>query len=191
MLCAIGAAVALLWTSHAAGNGESALYLAAAGLIPLRLLANMLDGMVAVEGGRRSALGEVYNEVPDRVSDVAVLVGAGYSAGSVPELGWMAAVLAVFVAYIRALGKGMGLASDYCGPMAKQERMLVVVLVCLYLGLAPAGWRPVSTFSLPFTDTTVSMGVMGGGLALIAAGCVITAVRRLVRMARRLRARGV
>ena len=40
------------------------------------LLANLLDGLVAVEGGRRSPTGELFNEVPDRVSDVLVLAGA-------------------------------------------------------------------------------------------------------------------
>lgn len=29
-----------------------------------RLLCNMLDGMVAVEGGKRSKSGELYNDVP-------------------------------------------------------------------------------------------------------------------------------
>ncbi len=38
----------------------------------LRLTANMLDGMVAVVSGRASKVGELYNEVPDRVSDAAV-----------------------------------------------------------------------------------------------------------------------
>ena len=29
-----------------------------------RLLCNLLDGMVAVEGGKRSKSGELYNDVP-------------------------------------------------------------------------------------------------------------------------------
>src|SRR5437016_1070119 len=43
-------------------------YLAAALFIQLRLLCNLIDGMVAIEGGRRSASGEIYNELPDRIS---------------------------------------------------------------------------------------------------------------------------
>jgi hypothetical protein len=38
----------------------------------LRLTANMLDGMVALASGRDSKVGELYNEVPDRVSDAAM-----------------------------------------------------------------------------------------------------------------------
>src|SRR5664279_3929418 len=44
-------------------------YLTAALFIQLRLLCNLLDGMVAIEGGRRSAVGELYNDLPDRLSD--------------------------------------------------------------------------------------------------------------------------
>ena len=42
--------------------------LVGAGLILLRLLANMLDGMVADESGEGGPLGSLYNEIPDRIS---------------------------------------------------------------------------------------------------------------------------
>ncbi len=41
----------------------------------LRLTANMLDGMVALVSARASKVGELYNEVPDRVWDAAVFIG--------------------------------------------------------------------------------------------------------------------
>src|SRR5215472_36141 len=37
--------------------------------VQLRLTANMLDEMVALASARDSKIGELYNEVPDRVSD--------------------------------------------------------------------------------------------------------------------------
>ena len=52
--------------------------------IQLRLIANLLDGLVAVEGGKRTPTGELYNEAPDRIADTAVLVGAGYAVGGSP-----------------------------------------------------------------------------------------------------------
>src|SRR5947209_4138786 len=76
-------------------------FLAAALLVQLRLLANMLDGMVALQSGTGSPLGELYNEVPDRVADTAIFIGAGYATGSFPELGYLAACVALFVAYVR------------------------------------------------------------------------------------------
>ena len=74
----------------------------------LRLLANMLDGMVAIETGKASPAGAMYNEVPDSVSDAAMFLGAGYALGGQPPLGYIAALLAVFLAYLRAQGKWPG-----------------------------------------------------------------------------------
>ena len=80
-------------------------WLLGAALVQLRLLCNLIDGMVAVEAGKGSPVGELYNEVPDRVSDAATLIGLGYAAGGSPVLGFLAAILAVFVAYVRAAVK--------------------------------------------------------------------------------------
>jgi phosphatidylglycerophosphate synthase len=52
--------------------------------------------MVAIEAGTASPVGELYNEVPDRVSDTATLIGAGYAVGGHPTLGYVAACLALF-----------------------------------------------------------------------------------------------
>src|SRR5262245_60723631 len=61
------------------------LLLIAAGCIPLRLLCNMLDGMVAVEFGKQSRSGAVFNELPDRIADVLLIAAAGYA---VHDVGW-------------------------------------------------------------------------------------------------------
>lgn len=61
-----------------------ALLIVAGTLFMLRLLANMLDGMVAVEGGLGTPSGELFNEVPDRISDAAALICAGYAVHSCP-----------------------------------------------------------------------------------------------------------
>src|SRR5580698_906135 len=49
-------------TSTDSGTG---FLIAAALCIPMRLLCNMLDGMVAVEGGKQSKTGALFNELPD------------------------------------------------------------------------------------------------------------------------------
>src|SRR5207244_10368626 len=64
------------------------LVVAAAG-IQLRLLCNLLDGMVTVEGKMGSKVGEIYNDFPDRVADPLIIVPAGYAVG-LPALGWAA-----------------------------------------------------------------------------------------------------
>src|SRR5258708_11125704 len=80
MVCGVAAGAALATTPHA-DRWTWLIWLAAALLIQMRLLANLFDGMVAIASGRASAVGELYNEVPDRVSDAAILIGAGYAVG--------------------------------------------------------------------------------------------------------------
>ncbi|MEM7507482.1 MAG: CDP-alcohol phosphatidyltransferase family protein [Pseudomonadota bacterium] len=98
--------------------------------IQLRLLCNLLDGMVAVEAGKGAPDGAFWNEVPDRIADILILVGAGYGAG-LPALGWAASAFAVFTAYLRAFGQSLGQAADFRGPMAKPHRMAALTFGAL------------------------------------------------------------
>jgi phosphatidylglycerophosphate synthase len=134
-------------------------------LILLRLLANMLDGMVAVETGKTSAVGELFNEIPDRVSDAAIFIGAGFAATSSPHLGYTAAVLALLVAYVRALGNQMGITGLFIGPMSKQQRMFTLVAICLFYASAPAAWQ--------------SFPLLVWGLWIINLGATVTLFRRI------------
>ncbi|WP_347139697.1 CDP-alcohol phosphatidyltransferase family protein [Paracoccus sp. SSK6] len=105
--------------------GRAAGLVLAALFCQARLLCNLLDGMVAVEGGKGAPDGPFWNEFPDRVSDILILVGAGIGAG-VPALGWAAAAMAVLTAYVRELGVTCGAPADFGGPMAKQHRMALM-----------------------------------------------------------------
>jgi phosphatidylglycerophosphate synthase len=154
-------------------------WLVAAVGVQLRLTANMLDGMVALASGRASKTGELYNEVPDRVSDAAVFMGAGFAWGGNVELGYIATILAIFTAYIRAAGKIAGAPNEFCGPMAKQHRMLVVTVGCLYSAVVPQSWQI-------FQLDNLKPGVMTLSLTVIIAGCLITVGRRLKRIVRAL-----
>ncbi|MGO9112912.1 MAG: CDP-alcohol phosphatidyltransferase family protein [Thermoguttaceae bacterium] len=175
-----GVAAGLVLAATTLPGWQRPAFVAAAVLMQLRLLANMLDGMVAVECQKASPVGELYNEVPDRVSDTAAFVGAGYALGSHAVLGFVAALLALFIAYLRAEGKVAGAHQEFCGPMAKPQRVFVLTLVALYCGLAPHGWQP--TLAWP-----PQMGLMGIGLAIIIAGELWTAARRILRIVRALK----
>src|SRR5499433_4579685 len=130
MCACIVAGIALGMTSVA---DYRVLWLIAALGAQLRLTANMLDGMVAIASSRTSKTGELYNEVPDRISDAAVFIGAGFAWGGNVALGYIATILAIFTAYVRAAGKIAGAPNEFLGPMAKQHRMLV----CLYSVVVP------------------------------------------------------
>lgn len=180
MICGIAAGFALAATSLAPAWQRLA-WLAAAALIQLRLLANMWDGMVAIESGRTSPVGELYNDVPDRISDAAGLIGAGYAVGGNIELGYIAACLALGTAYVRVMGKATGTPQEFCGPMAKQQRMALLIAVAVYCGLTPHAWQP------HWRNTP--WGLTAAALLIISAGCLLTILRRLSRIAANLRKR--
>jgi phosphatidylglycerophosphate synthase len=171
-LCLVGTA----WTD---GGSVRLLLALAAFFVQARLLANLLDGMVAVGSGQASPEGELYNEVPDRLADALILIGAGLAAGGTPALGYLAAIVAIFVAYVRALGGALGVPALFIGPMAKPQRMATITAACLYSACVPAGWIG-GLASGAFTAVDIA-------LALIVAGGVLTAFRRLHRIASQLR----
>ncbi len=99
--------------------------------IQLRLICNLIDGLMAVEGGLRTPNGELYNDLPDRFSDLFLFLGAGFA---IPfswgtDLSWATAVLAILTAYVRVLGASMQMGHDFSGPMAKQHRMFILNIV--------------------------------------------------------------
>lgn len=152
------------------GFSSAGLLLAILG-IQLRLLANVLDGLVAVEGGKGSALGALYNEFPDRLADSIILVSLGLAAG-VDWLGWLAALLAALTAYIRVFGGALGQPQAFLGPMAKQHRMAVATAALLSQLLLSA-W--------------ISSAVIGSvALGLICVGSAWTCVRRTLHIAHQL-----
>lgn len=157
---------------------RSILFVGAAAFIPFRGLCNLCDGLMAIEGGLRTNSGEIFNDLPDRVSDTLFLVAAGYSLPNLTwthELGWLAALLAALTAYVRVLGAAAGAAQQFGGPMAKTHRMVVMGGACLAAAVESAAGAP--------------PGAIVGGLAVVAAGSAITIARRTARVLRELDAR--
>lgn len=105
--------------------------------IQFRLFCNMMDGLVAIECNKKSVLGDIYNDLPDRIADIFILIAFSYSINSLGsiahDMGYIAAILAVFTAYIRLLFTSIGAPSNYCGPMAKQHRMFTICLACVLI----------------------------------------------------------
>ena len=169
------AAVCLVQTRTASDGTVRLLFVLAALFVQLRLLANLLDGMIAVGSQQASSIGELYNEVPDRVADVLILVGAGFAAGGAPALGYQAALVALLTAYLRALGNSVGVRALFAGPMAKPQRMATITAACVYCACAPARW--------PGALASGHRGAISFALAMIIAGGAVTAARRLRRVA--------
>lgn len=168
------------WAFVSAPYGSQWLWLGGALGIQLRLLANMLDGLVAVEEGKSSPTGALYNEAPDRAEDALLLIGAGYACG-VPELGYGATILAFGTAYVRALGGALGFEQDFVGPMAKQHRMFVLTLAAIIAFFWPSS--VVGDFVL------TGPAAMIAAMSVIVAGAALTCAIRLYRIANLLRAK--
>ncbi|MCS3422001.1 phosphatidylglycerophosphate synthase [Rahnella sp. BIGb0603] len=154
--------------------GRGFLLLLAALMIQGRLICNLLDGMVAVEGGMASPAGPVYNELPDRVSDTLILAGVGYGLVAMPEavtLGWIAALLALMTAYLRLLGGTCGLKQQFLGPMAKQHRMAILCAGAVIAIFLPSQWGQLLLLSC---------------LVIITLGALVTCWRRGSRILREL-----
>jgi phosphatidylglycerophosphate synthase len=176
---AAAAGAAFLLVPQATGATRIVLLLAAAACIQSRLLCNLLDGMVAVEGGRKGATGEVWNDVPDRFADLMIIVPCGYAVavGSdqpgwpfAHEIGWTAGALAVIAAYVRLLGASLGAGQDFGGPMAKPHRMALLTLACV-----------VASVAVPFARHGA---VLYGALIVLIAGTALTIALRLLRLSK-------
>lgn len=138
----------------------------------LRLLCNLFDGMVAIEGNKQSLDGALWNEFPDRIADVLFIVGMGlclaYNNLIPISIAWIAAVGAVLTAYIREMGEKLGTAPDFSGPFAKPQRMWLVggsAVLSAFEGLW--GWN--------FIILSVAMYIL-------LLGTIITLVSRVIRL---------
>jgi phosphatidylglycerophosphate synthase len=154
-------------------------WVAMAVFVELRLLCNMLDGMVAVAGQAASRRGELLNDFPDRLADAAILIGLGYAAGSSVELGYLAAIAAVLTAYVRVFGDSLGLPADFVGPMAKPHRMHTVAFVALLC--AALIW-----VCHPIENIILGLGIPAMALLFIAVLTGVTICRRVTRIWRAL-----
>jgi phosphatidylglycerophosphate synthase len=175
---AAAAGALLAFSLERGANVRAILYVAAAASVQLRLLCNLVDGLLAVEGGLGSPSGEIWNDLPDRIADPLILVGAGLAIRGLPGglvLGWVAALLALLTAYVRVLGGSVGLPQSFAGPMAKQHRMLAITVGCVASAVESVLGRPPRILFL--------------ALVVIVAGSAATVVRRTRQIVRQLESR--
>ncbi|MFM6930017.1 MAG: CDP-alcohol phosphatidyltransferase family protein [Bdellovibrio sp.] len=149
------------------------LILAVAG-IQLRLLCNLMDGLVAIEFNKKSKVGDLYNEVPDRIGDAIIIIGAGLYCQNhdfAMQIAWANVFLATMTAYIRVLGASLGQGHKFLGPMAKQHRMalitaatlleaflqsdlIYVALIVMLIGTSITIWRRLSGIARALEEKT-------------------------------------
>lgn len=147
---------------------QSAFAIGAAIFIQLRLLCNLLDGLVAIEGKKATPTGVLYNEIPDRIADSLIIVATGYAINSISLgsfLGWYCALMAIFTAYVRVLATSVGAPTKFTGPMAKPHRMALLTGACLLTPFESYFWGSMENVFLL-------------ALVVMSVGVTVTVIRR-------------
>ena len=126
----------------------------------VRTALNALDGLVARHTGLARPWGEVFNELTDRLADVALLGGLALAAPSNLVLGASAITMMLLSSYLAILSKAAGGRRQYMGPMGKADRMALLSIATPFGFVLPLAW------------------VYNGILAIVLVGCLITLIRR-------------
>lgn len=136
-------------------------------LAALRLVLNVLDGAVARRASRTHPRGELYNELCDRLSDVAFLAPVAFLPGAHQPTVLLGVVGALFASFVGLASRAAGSERIYRGILSKPGRMVLVSLFAVAVFVVGrSAWGPF------------------GPLLLI--GTVLTALERAVIAIRRL-----
>jgi len=121
-------AAAALWQ---AGASRAWLWLVPPCVL-MRLLFNLMDGLIARELGMADAWGEVKNEFGDRIADAAIFLGLAFGGYADARLAALVIALMMCVSYLGLLGKAIGGARLYGGVFGKGDRMISLALFTLF-----------------------------------------------------------
>jgi CDP-diacylglycerol---glycerol-3-phosphate 3-phosphatidyltransferase len=139
-------------------------------LVVLRILLNLVDGNMARRTGKIHARGELYNEVGDRIADIAFLAPAAFLPGAPSQLILLGVLGGVMASYVGITAKAAGGERIYRGILSKPGRM-ALLCVC-------SVWAFV-------VDPAKSMPWVAFGVLLLA-GTTLTLLERIVIAIRRL-----
>jgi phosphatidylglycerophosphate synthase len=134
----------------------------------LRLALNLLDGMVARDSGSTHAMGEIWNELGDRLADIGFVGGLAFHPAVDPRLALGAVIAAVLASYVGITARAAGGRRQYGGLMSKPGRMATLaVAAVLAFALDDPVWLMLAAW-------------------VILIGGVVTAVTRIVAASREL-----
>jgi phosphatidylglycerophosphate synthase len=92
----------------------------------VRTACNALDGMVARGLSVSSPIGEVYNELLDRISDAAIFICVGIAGLGTDYNAFIAAIFVLLNSYTGILAKAAGGRRVYAGIIGKADRMILI-----------------------------------------------------------------
>lgn len=136
-------------------------------LCALRLVLNLLDGALARRTGLMHPRGELYNEVGDRLADIAFLTPVAFLPGADRTMVLLGVAGAIFASFAGVVPRAAGGERIYRGVLSKPGRMILLgVFAVAAFVVGPEAWGPF------------------GPLLLV--GTILTAVERIVVGIRRL-----
>ncbi|MGE5197633.1 MAG: hypothetical protein ACM3IL_03905 [Deltaproteobacteria bacterium] len=94
----------------------------------LRMTLNTIDGVIAINQGKTSLTGEIVNALPDRYSDIFVMLAIAFSGYCRIYIGAAAAICVLLVSYTGMLGKAIGVNWQHDGPLGKVERLILIMI---------------------------------------------------------------
>ena len=130
-------------------------------LAALRLVLNLLDGALARQTGRMHPRGELYNELGDRLADIAFLAPVAFLPGADRATVLLGVTGAVFASFAGVVPRAAGGARIYRGILSKPGRMVMLAAFAVaVLLVGPGAWGPFGP--------------------LLLAGTILTAIERIV-----------
>ncbi len=136
-------------------------------LAALRLVLNLLDGALARRTGLMHPRGELYNELGDRLADVAFLAPVAFLPGADRTTVLLGVAGALFASFAGVVPRAAGGERIYRGVLSKPGRMvLLAVFAVAAFVVGPEAWGPFGPILL--------------------AGTILTAVERIIVGIRRL-----
>lgn len=132
-------------------------------LAAVRLVLNLLDGAVARRSGRTHPRGELFNELGDRLTDIAFLAPVAFLPGAHEGLVLLGVVGAVFASFAGLAPRAAGGERIYRGALSKPGRMALVSANALaVLVIGPGAWAAFGPVLLVGTVLTAAERVVLG-----------------------------
>ncbi len=136
-------------------------------LVPIacasRLVLNLLDGALARRTGRMHARGELFNELADRVADVALLVPVAFLPGAQRETVLLGVLGSVFASFAGLAPRAAGGERIYRGILSKPGRMVLLSTFAIIVLIAgPQAWWPFGPILLVGTILTAAERIVIG-----------------------------
>jgi CDP-diacylglycerol--glycerol-3-phosphate 3-phosphatidyltransferase len=116
--------------------------------IVIRILLNLLDGNMARRTGRIHPRGELFNEVGDRLADIAFLAPVAFLPGAPSEPVLLGVLGGLLASYVGITARAAGGERIYRGALSKPGRMATLLVCSLWALAAPGSALPWTAFAV-------------------------------------------